>query len=189
MKYTRHGYGFTIVELLVVIVVIAILAMITAVLYLGAQTQSRDTKVNDAAHKVAEAIELYAARHNGTFPLGGSGSSTVAGPNGCTNGNSTGWVNKGAYTCTVEETLTADALLPSGFLSDLPPNIYVSGGSTNKDMTIDMCSTPGKALLYYTQENPSASDTTNSTATMAKCSVSTNPHVSDGMRGAILIDY
>ena len=62
----RHG-GFTIVELLIVIVVIAILAAITIVAYNGIQQRARDSDRQGDIATIAKAIELYYA-DNGTFP-------------------------------------------------------------------------------------------------------------------------
>ena len=59
--------GFTIVELLIVIVVIAILAAITIVAYNGIQARARDTARIEKVTAIAKAIELYQA-DNGRYP-------------------------------------------------------------------------------------------------------------------------
>lgn len=65
--------GFTIVELLIVIVIIGILAAITIVAYNGIQVRSRDTiRVGDL-RSIHKAIELYKAE-NGSYPLPTNGS-------------------------------------------------------------------------------------------------------------------
>ncbi|MFZ2836287.1 MAG: prepilin-type N-terminal cleavage/methylation domain-containing protein [Candidatus Saccharimonadales bacterium] len=69
--------GFTIVELLIVIVVIGILAAITIVAYNGIQQRSRDSKrVSDIA-AITKALELYYI-DNSEYPLG-SGSTSMSG--------------------------------------------------------------------------------------------------------------
>lgn len=60
--------GFTIVELLIVIVVIAILAAITIVAYNGVQTRARDATRSDGLRAIQDALELYKA-DNGTYPV------------------------------------------------------------------------------------------------------------------------
>ena len=59
--------GFTIVELLIVIVVIAILAAISVVAYTGVQTRARDSARTDSIAKIKKALELYKIDH-GRYP-------------------------------------------------------------------------------------------------------------------------
>ena len=67
--------GFTIVELLIVIVVIAILAAISIVAYTGIQQRARDAqRANDIA-TITKALELYYIDH-GRFPTA-SGSNSI----------------------------------------------------------------------------------------------------------------
>ncbi len=59
--------GFTIVELLIVVVVIAILAAISVVAYNGIQNRAYDTTVQNDLRQFAQQVELYNAEH-GTYP-------------------------------------------------------------------------------------------------------------------------
>jgi prepilin-type N-terminal cleavage/methylation domain-containing protein len=59
--------GFTIVELLIVIVVIAILAAITTVAYNGIQRRARDTQRVQDMRSIVKALELYKTTH-GVYP-------------------------------------------------------------------------------------------------------------------------
>lgn len=68
--------GFTIVELLIVIVVIAILAAITVVAYNGIQQRTRNASRFTEASQVAKLLSAYKAA-NGAFPTIGSGASAV----------------------------------------------------------------------------------------------------------------
>ena len=54
----RLFYGFTIVELLVVIVVIGILATITIVSYSGVQTRAQVAKINNDLAELSKAIQI-----------------------------------------------------------------------------------------------------------------------------------
>lgn len=65
--------GFTIVELLIVIVVIAILATISIVAYNGIQQRAKNTKIIASANQVVKAITGYIAT-NGSYPLATNGS-------------------------------------------------------------------------------------------------------------------
>lgn len=59
VKYKQKQTGFTIVELLIVIVVVAILATISIVAYNGIQARARDTMRTDGIAKIERALELY----------------------------------------------------------------------------------------------------------------------------------
>jgi prepilin-type N-terminal cleavage/methylation domain-containing protein len=59
--------GFTIVELLIVIVVIAILAAISVVAYNGIQQRGRNTQTVAATKQYITALKLYAV-DNGSYP-------------------------------------------------------------------------------------------------------------------------
>ncbi len=62
-----HRHGFTIVELLVVIVVIAILAAVTIVAFNGVQERARAASVASALNQAAHKMELYSV-DNGIYP-------------------------------------------------------------------------------------------------------------------------
>jgi len=67
MSVQRLRQGFTIVELLIVIVVIAILATVTIVSYSGIQSQAKNTTFLAAMDAYEKAIRLYYAEY-GTYP-------------------------------------------------------------------------------------------------------------------------
>ena len=65
--------GFTIVELLIVVVVIAILAAITLVSYNGIATQARDSQIRSIASQASKEIGLYTVTaSNNPYPVAGS---------------------------------------------------------------------------------------------------------------------
>lgn len=66
----RHS-GFTIVELLIVIVIIGVLAAITIVAYNGIQNRARNQSMASAASQIYKGISQYVI-DNGTYPASGS---------------------------------------------------------------------------------------------------------------------
>jgi prepilin-type N-terminal cleavage/methylation domain-containing protein len=64
---SRSSGGFTIVELLIVIVVIGILAAITIVAYNGIQTKARNTQTISVINTYQKALLLYGAEQ-GSYP-------------------------------------------------------------------------------------------------------------------------
>ncbi len=69
--------GFTIVELLIVIVVIAILAAISVVAYTGIQNRANDTAIKSDLDTLVKKIRMYEAE-NGELPEGGSATGNSA---------------------------------------------------------------------------------------------------------------
>lgn len=63
----KQQAGFTIVELLIVIVVIGILAAITIVAYNGVQGKARDTQRISDLKSITKALEIYKI-NNGNYP-------------------------------------------------------------------------------------------------------------------------
>ena len=68
----KQGGGFTIVELLIVIVVIAILAAMTVVAFNGVQARAENSKTLAAVDQYSKALQLYKT-NTGDYPLTGGG--------------------------------------------------------------------------------------------------------------------
>ena len=64
MKLTRKQEGFTIVELLIVIIVIAILATLVLVTFTGTQQSARNTQRQTDIKAVASHLETYNAKNS-----------------------------------------------------------------------------------------------------------------------------
>lgn len=71
--WTSKQTGFTIVELLIVIVVIGILAAITIVAYNGIQQRANNTKTTQALQSWIKAMKLYKVDNSRWPPPGGFG--------------------------------------------------------------------------------------------------------------------
>lgn len=62
--------GFTVVELLIVIVVVGILAAITIVAYSGIQRRAGENSVQADLRNIGQSIEVYATLNDGIYPAG-----------------------------------------------------------------------------------------------------------------------
>ncbi len=146
MKKSRSG--FTIVELLIVIVVIAILAMITLVVYSGVQAKTRDAVRQNDLSQIAGALNLYNLDHH-NYIQHGSGYGV--------NGNGNGWLNAviGSYPLSIISSLQADGILKPGTFTDPSGCLYDSGGKCGSwngtPVTAYMkasCTKDGKPVTY-----------------------------------------
>jgi prepilin-type N-terminal cleavage/methylation domain-containing protein len=97
MLKTKKHYGFTVVELLIVVVVIGILAAVTVIAYNGAQSKGKATRTTSSVGSYVKALRLYYA-DQGSYPAMSScfGTSTTYIGNGqCW--TSAGWVVSAAF--------------------------------------------------------------------------------------------
>lgn len=85
-KRNIHGSGFTIVELLIVIVVIAILAAISVVAYTNFQQRATNSAVKQTAAETLRLVQAYVAT-NDKYPIG-QGRACVTEESGCADANS-----------------------------------------------------------------------------------------------------
>lgn len=120
MKPWAKQTGFTIVELLIVIVVIGILAAITIVAYNGIQQRGRDAQRQSDIKTITKALELYYLDNN-KYPAGSCTSGCVIN-GGWSTTNDGSWQN------------LANALVPkyiSALPSDPSPSVGVSPLTVN----------------------------------------------------------
>lgn len=78
--WAKNKQGFTIVELLIVVVVIAILAAITIVTYTGIQDRAQRSQVASAVNSWEKILQLYVSNGGETMPFG-EGTCLSASPN------------------------------------------------------------------------------------------------------------
>lgn len=64
----RKERGFTLIELMVVIVIIAILAAVALPNFMGATERARESAVRSAVKTIQTALEMYATDNNGYYP-------------------------------------------------------------------------------------------------------------------------
>lgn len=197
----RHG--FTLIELMIVVIVISILASIVVVAYNGVQAEARDAKRRDGASKIAEAIELLYVQQGlsitDTDSNWGSGNGFVTSAEGKTicnegstsqNATGSGFIGKGSYGCTLDELLVRYGYLPDGYVLDLPKNPHYTTVDSGRltYMTYRCSKSPGDYALFYALENPSQQDIASYDKVIADCGPGAAQRTSYGMQGAIYLD-
>lgn len=143
----HKGYGFTIVELLIVIVVIAILAAISIVAYNGIQQRANNTAIINAASQSMRLLQAYIAQE-GAYPFTTSSANIcITTESGCASSGDAPAVNANA---------TFDANMRQ--VGNLPRSVPVlSGGDRygvlyqySSNRTLDGQSQPA-VMKYYLQ--------------------------------------
>ncbi|HEY4506131.1 MAG TPA: prepilin-type N-terminal cleavage/methylation domain-containing protein [Candidatus Paceibacterota bacterium] len=66
--FRKYQKGFSLLELLVVIVIIGIIATIVLAFMSGARQQSRDARRDRDTHELRTALGIYATDYDGRFP-------------------------------------------------------------------------------------------------------------------------
>ena len=166
MKDARHG--FTIVELLIVIVVIAILAAISIVSYTGIQARANDTRMRSAASQLEKAIQTWSVDTGATRIYGGLNSTVPVSSTGCVDGES-GWFGS-AYICSAEQHLIAQKVITSDFTSSLPRNTYYPATSGGLSFMLYKCTgVPGMYALFWTLQRPTAAESASIDSVISRC--------------------
>lgn len=182
-----NAHGFTIVELLIVVVIIAILAAITIVTYNGVQARAQDAKTRSGVEQFTKALYMYATMYgSAALAKGNSGSTVAISGVVCADGTSSGFVGSGVYVCTTEDMLKAAGFLPNGFVAALPPNTGNIWSSANTAIMLYPCGGSSYAL-FWSLRQPSASDTANYNSIIAQCGFGSNLYNDYGMRAATIV--
>ena len=135
--------GFTIVELLIVIVVIAILASISIVAYNGIQTRAQNTKNTQAVAAWAKALIFYKA-DTGSYPV--TNSCLGARTGNVTTYGDTGDANKNNGRCWGTNT-NSTWFVNTTFLSDMAD--YISNPAEPSDVNVRSGTDQRRGAIYY----------------------------------------
>lgn len=132
--------GFTIVELLIVVVVIGILAAIVIVAYNGIQQSARDTVRKQDVATIGKALQLYAIE-NGGFMSTGSGCGG--------NGNGGGWFNYeggSGYTVSINNCLINGGYMNQEIID--PSGSRACGGLNCRAYFVSTCIQDSRQVSY-----------------------------------------
>jgi len=183
--------GFTIVELLIVIVVVAILAAISVAAYNGIQSRAENSRIIAAVDQIEKAMKLWYV-DTGKLPKAGYGSTSGPTNDECVGpATQSGWFSKGTYTCTMEDLLIARGYLPANFSLSLPKNSIFYNDSRYLLMMYG-CGV-NKFIFYYHLYQATQDDTAKMQSVYTQCGggavESSGVYTSYGMRGARIISF
>lgn len=144
----KNNRGFTIVELLIVIVVIAILAAISIVAYNGIQARARATAAQSAATSLDKKVEIYNAI-NTQYPTVVGTITGTGTQNGVTTSSTSDWYAAPGSAFTVN---TGVAAATTGMYSGLaapadPKTVYYTG------IVAAAPTTSGGCIWWYDYQN------------------------------------
>lgn len=145
----KYISGFTIVELLIVVIVIGILTTIGAVAYRGVSDRARNSQTISAAEQWYKGLEMYKAR-NGSYP-------NAAGCLGSNYGYNEGNVATGTYQCRQD---TASSGIVSNSTLNTALAKHVTGSPSPAMVTASNSATLWKRGVSYFNSNPARLDVT-----------------------------
>lgn len=167
-KQNRARSGFTIVELLIVIVVIAILATISIVAYTGIQRRANNTNTLSAAAQTIKLLEAYRSI-NGTLPSGFWMACV-----GEYDDDACRYTNNGATVESPEVPAFKTAIATVGTMPQPPKKMFVLATERVGGGVMYVAGTDPKQVIYYLEglnQTCSAGGTASNSNTATGCTI------------------
>jgi prepilin-type N-terminal cleavage/methylation domain-containing protein len=147
IKKMKDERGFTIVELLIVIVVIAILAAIVIVAYNGIQNRARDTQNKTDASSIVKVAEAVNA-DSGAYPTGTTDATLTTSFNSVS-------------TAKLPSGVAVKYLAAAGTAPSYATALADADNTTARTYTVKVCASPNGLVIYYPQRSDSTVKTIN----------------------------
>lgn len=190
MKRIKLTAGFTIVELLIVVVVIAILAAITIVSYNGITVSANDALRRDGAAKLARAYKAWISETGQTpYQLGCGANNAGNGFIQYRDADGSGGLYEGP-TCI--DILAEKGLISANFTNTIPTNTLAPFNTKNRMYMLYHCTQApaNRALLLWHLQKPTSEETANITQLASGCaSGGVIPYATYGMVAGELISW
>ena len=126
---TRKASGFTLVEILIVVVILGILAAIVIPQFTNASESAKSSSLQSQLQTIRSQLELYQVQHNGNYP--------AAGGNGAAAGDLPTWAQMTTKTDVDGVAVAAGADGFGPYLQQCPTNPFVNSNVFADHFTYD----------------------------------------------------
>ena len=140
LSFSSKQAGFTLVELLIVAIILAILAAIVVPQFASSTDDARDSALRSNLSGIRSAIDLYTQQHANTFPgaatavpaacAGGTGGAGIADSEDALKSQLKFYTNDKGQACSIADT-------PAGGLVEFPFGPYIKGDIPANPVTQD----------------------------------------------------
>ena len=132
--FKKRTSGFTIVELLIVIIVIGVLAAITLVSYTGISQRAAVASLQSDLSNASRKLEIYRAEHSDNYPALLSDAGITIFNNYATPADYTPSVDRKTFTIKAQKSAAGGTIVYQVSNGSVPVAVYATGGNTVADI-------------------------------------------------------